>query len=421
MGLTITEKIIARASGRETVCSGELVWANVDMAMMQDSGGPRRIANNLEHLRVPVWDPDKVTIVSDHFVPACNETEAGIQIVTRAWVKKYGVSKFHESQGICHIVAIEKGYVRPGILMVGGDSHSCTGGAVGAMVVALGSTDMLGVLVTGRTWLRVPETIKIIWEGKLPLGTYAKDMALANLKQLGTAGATYKVLEFTGDTVASLPLDERIILTNMSIEMGAKTGIIEPDEKVLLYMEEKNVEFNPVHSDPDAKYSQILVNKAEELEPLVACPHSPDNVIAADSLKGVSIDQAFIGGCTGGKYHDLATAAAILKGKKIATGTRLLVAPASQQVLQRALADGVLETLLNAGATLLPSACGPCGGLSMGVLGDGERCISSTNRNFRGRMGSSNSEVYLGSAATVAASAVTGYITDPRNFHRELK
>ena len=418
MGLTITEKIMARASGRETVRPGELVWANVDMAMMQDSGGPRRIANNLEHLGVPVWDPDKVTIVSDHFVPPSNETEARIQTVTRAWVKKYGVSRFHEFQGICHIVPIERGYVRPGILMVGGDSHSCTGGAMGAMVVALGSTDMLGVLVTGRTWLRVPETIKIVWEGKLPPGTFAKDMVLANLKQLGTAGATYKVLEFSGETVTNLPLDERIILTNMSIEMGAKTGIIEPDDTVLRYMEGKDVEFNPVYSDPDAKYSKILVNEAEDLEPLVACPHSPDNVASADSLHGIALDQAFIGGCTGGKYHDLATAAAILQGRKIAVGTRLLVAPASQQVLQRALADGVLEVLLNAGATLLPSACGPCGGLSMGILSDGERCISSTNRNFRGRMGSSNSEVYLASAATVAASAVTGQISDPREFIR---
>lgn len=418
MGLTITEKIMARASGRETVHPGELVWVNVDMAMMQDSGGPRRIANHLEHLNASVWNPDNITIVSDHFVPPSNETEARIQAITRAWVKKYGIKKFHEFEGICHIVPIEKGYVRPGILMVGGDSHSCTGGAMGAMVVALGSTDMLGVVVTGKTWLRVPETIKIVWEGKLPPGTYAKDMVLANLKQLGTAGATYKVLEFTGDTVRNLPLDERIILTNMSIEMGAKTGIIEPDETVLKYMEEKKVEFNPVYSDPDAEYSRILVCEAEELEPLVACPHSPDNVAAAASLSGVSVDQAYIGGCTGGKYHDLATAAGILKGQKVAAGTRLLVAPASQQVLQRALADGVLETLLNAGATLLPPACGPCGGLSMGVLSDGERCISSTNRNFRGRMGSSDSEVYLGSAATVAASAVTGRITDPREFIR---
>ncbi|GAB6174133.1 3-isopropylmalate dehydratase large subunit [Paradesulfitobacterium aromaticivorans] len=418
MGLTITEKIMARASGRETVRPGELVWANVDMAMMQDSGGPRRIANNLEHLGVPVWDPDKVTIVSDHFVPPSNETEARIQSVTRAWVKKHGIHKFHEFEGICHIVPIEKGYVRPGILMVGGDSHSCTGGAMGAMVVALGSTDMLGVLVTGRTWLRVPETIKIIWEGKLPVGTFAKDMVLANLKQLGTAGATYKVLEFSGETVTNLALDERIILTNMSIEMGAKTGIIEPDDTVRAHMKDRDVDFDPVYSDPDAEYGQILINKAEDLEPLVACPHSPDNVTSAGSLQGITIDQAFIGGCTGGKYHDLATAASILKGRSIATGTRLLVAPASQQVLKQALADGVLDILLNAGATLLPSACGPCGGLSMGVLSDGERCISSTNRNFRGRMGSSNSEVYLASAATVAASAVTGQISDPREFIR---
>lgn len=418
MGLTISEKILARASGKETVNPGEMIWVNVDMALMQDSSGPRRIADNLEKLGVGVRDPERITIVSDHFVPPSNETEAQIQIVTRQWVKKYGIKRFHELEGICHIVPIEKGYVKPGILMVGGDSHSCTGGAMGAFVVAFGSTDMLGVLVTGRTWLRVPESIKVVWQGHLPAGVFAKDMILANLKQLGSAGATYKVLEFSGETINELSLDERLILTNMSIEMGAKTGIIEPDEKVFKYLEKRASEYQPLFSDPDANYCQVYINNAEELQPLVALPHSPDNVVAVNSIEPISIDQALIGGCTGGKYHDLLTAATILKGNKIASDVRLLIAPASREVIQRAGADGTLQALLEAGATLLPSVCGPCAGLSMGILADGERCISSTNRNFQGRMGSSSSEIYLASAATVAASALTGRITDPREFIR---
>ena len=418
MGSTISQKILARASGKETVSPGDLIWVNIDMVMMNDSGGPRRIDPNLQRLNLPIWDPEKVTVISDHFVPPSNETEARIVDITRKWVRKHGIKKYHELEGICHIVPIEKRYIRPGMLMVGGDSHSSTGGALGAFEIALGSTDMLGILISGRTWLRVPESIKIVWEGKLPPATSAKDMLLATVKRLGIAGATYKVLEYTGEAVHALSLDERIILTNMSIEMGAKTGIIEPDEKVFNHLAGRPEEYPVFYSDPDAEYAQIISNRADELKPLVACPHSPDNVAAAEDLRGIKIDQALIGACTGGKYSDLAMAAAILKDKKIASGMRLLIAPASQEIIQRAAADGTLQVLLDAGATLLPSACGPCAGLSMGVLTDGERCISSTNRNFQGRMGSSDSEVYLASAATVAASALTGEITDPREFTR---
>ncbi len=420
MGQTVAEKILARASGKSEVRPGEIIWVEVDLVMMNDSGGPRRIAANLERLGTGVWNSDRVTVVADHFVPACNDIEAGILALTREWVRRQGIQKYHELEGICHIVPIEKGYVLPGTLMVGGDSHSCTGGALGALAIALGSTDMLGVLVKGSVWLKVPETIKIVWEGNLPPATSAKDMILYNIKQLGLEGATYKVVEFTGDTVRRLNIDERIVLTNMTIEMGAKTGIIEPDETVFAYLAQRTcVEYSPLFSDPDACYSQVIRCRAEELEPLVACPHSPDNVEKAASLPELPVQQALIGACTGGKYSDLAAAARVVSGRRVAPGVRFLVAPASREILRRAAADGVLAILVEAGATILPPACGPCAGLSNGILAPGERCVASTNRNFQGRMGSPEAEVFLASPATVAASALAGKIVDPRVYLEE--
>ncbi|MCL6448122.1 MAG: 3-isopropylmalate dehydratase large subunit [Armatimonadetes bacterium] len=417
MGQTVAEKILARASGRADVKPGEIIWAKVDLVMMNDSGGPRRIAANLDRLGACVWDSDRITVVADHFVPACNDVEADILALTRNWVKQHGIKRYHELEGICHIVPIEKGYVLPGILMVGGDSHSCTGGALGALAIALGSTDMLGVLVKGSFWLKVPETIKIIWEGNLPPATSAKDMILFNIKQLGLDGATYKVVEFAGDTVRRLSIDERIVLANMTIEMGAKTGIVEPDEVVYQYLAQRaSAGYTPLFSDSDAVYSRLIHCRAEDLQPLVACPHSPDNVETVASLPELPIQQAFIGACTGGKYDDLVMAAQVVNGRRVASGVRFLVAPASQQIIQRAAASGVLSRLVEAGATILPPACGPCAGLSNGILSARERCIASTNRNFRGRMGSSDAEIFLASPATVAASAVAGKIIDPRVF-----
>lgn len=416
MGETLAQKIIGRASGRSNVQSGEIVEANVDFAMMHDSGGPRRIGAAMEKLGAVVWDPEKVTIVSDHFVAASDSTEASIIKLTREWAEKYNIKKFHEREGICHIVPVEKGYIRPGIFYVGGDSHSTTAGALGCFAIALGSTDMLGVMVTGRTWVKVPETVQIEWHGQLPEGVMAKDMMLMTIARTKIDGATYKAVEFVGDTVHSLSMDERLVLSNMAIEMGAKAGMIEPDEIVYDYLRQRGVaEYAPVFADADAEYSETLKFDAAKLQPMVALPHSPDNVKPVAEVEAVKVDQAYIGACTGAKYEDLKLAAQVLKGHTVAPGTRLMIAPASSAIIRRAMKDGILNVLIDAGATILPTGCGACAGLGMGVLAPGETSISSTNRNFPGRMGAGAS-VYLASPLTVAASAITGNITDPRQL-----
>lgn len=416
MGQTLAQKIIARSSGRTTVNPGEIVEVEVDLAMMHDSSGPRRIAPVLEKWGISVWNPDKITIVCDHFVAASDYTESSILKFTREWAKRYNITKFHEREGICHIVPVERGYIKPGMMYVGADSHSTTAGALGCFGIALGSTDMLGVLVTGKTWVKVPETIRIIWNGRLPVGVMAKDMMLKTIQTTRIDGATYKAVEFAGETVLSLSMDERLVLSNMAIEMGAKAGMIEPNEIVFDYLRERQVtDYEPVYADEDAFYSETLFFRADELKPLVALPHSPDNVYAVDEVEALPIQQAYIGACTGAKFEDLKMAAEVLKQRRVAPGTRLLIAPASSEIIKRAAREGILNTLIEAGATLLPTGCGACAGLGNGVLAPGERCISSTNRNFPGRMGK-GAEVCLASPATVAASAVTGRITDPRVF-----
>ncbi|MDO8490690.1 MAG: 3-isopropylmalate dehydratase large subunit [Dehalococcoidia bacterium] len=417
MGKTISEKILARACGVQALKPGDIVWAKVDLALMHDSSGPRRIAPTLEKLGAPVWNPDKVVIVADHFTPPCDVTEAEIQRVTRDWAQRNHVRRYHEGEGICHIVVIEKGYVAPGMLLVGADSHTGTAGALGAFAVAIGSTEMAGVLVTGEVWLRVPKSIKVVWEGTLPPAAMAKDMFLKLAGDLGVDGAAYQAVEYSGSTVAGLPLDERLVLTNMAIEVGAKTGIMAPDQQIAAYLKDRGIPvYEPVLSDEDAGYSRIISYRSSDLEPLVACPHSPDNVRKVSEAGPVPVQQAYLGGCTGGKYFDLVSAARILKNRVASPATRLLVAPASRDIMKRCLAEGVISTLVDAGATILPPSCGACAGLDMGILAQGERCISSTNRNFKGRMGHADSEVYLASPMTVAASAVKGVITDPREF-----
>lgn len=418
-GETLAQKILARAAGKSRVEPGDLIWADVDLAMMQDSGGPRRVQEHLERLGVGVWDPDKITVVADHFTPGMDVSESRILQITRDWVKRYGVRRYHEAEGICHIVPGERGYVLPGTFMVGGDSHSNTAGAYGCFATALGSTDMLGVLVTGKTWIRVPETIRINWDGKLPDGVMAKDMILYNIGKMGGDAATYMAVEFGGSTIATLNLDERLVLPNMTTELGAKAGMIEPDELIFEHLRQQNAgPYTPLYADPDAAYVRVEQCDASNLEPMLAAPYQPDNVypVAEVAADGIPIDQAYIGACTGAKYHDLWMAARVLKGRRVAPGTRLLVAPASVRALQHAEQDGIVATLLEAGAIILPSGCGACAGLSMGVLGPGQRCISSTNRNFPGRMGDLTAEVYLASPASVAAAAVAGRIVDPREY-----
>jgi homoaconitate hydratase family protein len=415
VGKTVAEKILARKSGRESVTPGEIVWCDVDLAMVHDSSGPRRLQPMLERLGASIWDPSKVVIATDHFVPANDQTEVEIARITRDFAKARGIAKYHEAEGICHIVPLERGYVHPGMLFVGADSHSTTAGVMGAFAVPVGVTEMLGVLVTGEIWLKVPVTTRIEWNGPLAEGCMAKDMVLTVLREIGDDGATYHALEYGGEGVYGLPFDERIVLTNMAIEHGAKTGIIPPDELVFDLVGGAGRE-TAAYPDPDASYARVIRHRADELVPLVAYPGSPDNGAPATDARGERIDQAYIGACTGAKYTDLEAVARVLRGHHVAAGVRMLVAPASKEVMRRAAQSGVLATILEAGATLLPTGCGACAGLGHGVLGAGERCISSTNRNYPGRMGHVEAQVFLASPLTVAASALTGTVTDPREF-----
>lgn len=415
MGQTVAEKILARKSGRTRVTPGEIVWCGVDLAMVHDSSGPRRLGPMLERLGASIWDPSKVVIATDHFVPANDQTEVEIARVTREFAHARGIAKYHEAEGICHIVPLERGYVHPGMLFVGADSHSTTAGVMGAFAVPVGVTEMLGVLVTGEIWLKVPVTTRIEWNGPLAAGCMAKDMVLKVLGEIGDDGATYHALEYGGQGVYDLPFDERIVLTNMAIEHGAKTGIIPPDELVFGLVGGAG-RAEAAYPDPDATYARVIRHRADELVPLVAYPGSPDNGAPAADARGERVDQAYIGACTGAKYTDLEAVARVLRGRRVAPGVRMLIAPASKEITKRAAASGLLATILDAGATLLPTGCGACAGLGHGVLGPGERCISSTNRNYPGRMGHIDAQVFLGSPLTVAASAVIGTVTDPREL-----
>ena len=421
MGMTMAEKIIARAAGKASVKPGEFVWAKVDTAMMDDLLGPRVvIADEIKRLGNKIWDPDKVVIISDHYSPAANITQAEILKFTRNWAKEYGIGKYYEGLGPCHQILAEKGFDIPGTLMVGTDSHTCTAGAFGCFGTGIGSTEMLGVLLSGEIWLRVPETMLFKWKGQLRPGVYAKDIILRTIKEIGQEGATYKVMEFAGEAIEALSLDERMAITNMVVEAGAKTGLIAPDEKVFDYLQAIGADKGtPVYSDEDAVYSEVYEFDASQLVPQVALPHEVDNVVDITEAAGEQIDQAYLGSCTGGRYSDLEEAAKILKGHKVHPDVRFLVSPASRSIYHKALRNGIIEILSDAGAMVLAPSCGACLGLHSGILAGGERAISSTNRNFVGRMGHKTAEIFLASPAAVAAAAITGKITDPREFLQE--
>jgi 3-isopropylmalate/(R)-2-methylmalate dehydratase large subunit len=419
--MTLAEKLVARAAGMAQVRPGEVVTAKVDLAMMHDSGGPRRVAPMLERLQAKLWDPDRVVVISDHYVPAVDAESAGILDLTRKWVKAAGVTKFHDMQGICHVVLPERGHLRPGMFVVGGDSHSPTGGAFGAYMFGVGATEMCGVLVTGEIWLRVPETILLHWSGELRPGISAKDMILAMCARLGMDGGRYQAIQYAGETIAALPMQERMTLSNMAAELGAQTGLIAPDQVTRDYLLSVGVPTSQIdvetwQGDAAASVAERHVFDATTLSPMVAAPHSPANSASVVEHKDVPIDQAYIGACTGAKINDLRMAASVLKGRKVASGTRLPIAPASARTTAEAAADGTLAALTEAGAILLSSGCGACAGYGAGVLAENETCIASTARNFKGRMGAGSSKVYLGSPYTVAASAIAGRITDPREF-----
>ncbi len=419
MGQTLAEKIIARAAGREHVSPGEIVTCSVDLAMMHDSGGPRRIKPILEKLGVEVWDADRIVVVSDHFVPAVDVQSAEILNLTRKWVAAQGIKNFYDMQGICHVVLPERGHLAPGMFVVGGDSHSPTGGAFGCFMFGVGATDMAGIVATGETWIKVPETISIDWSGKMPHGTCAKDIMLKLCASLGMDGGDYQVIQYCGEVISSFGMAERMTLCNMAAELGAQTGLIEADDTTLEFIENvtgARPDGQSWHGDADASYRKVLKFDADELSPQVAAPHSPANAAGVDQHAGAKITQAYIGACTGAKLNDLQMAAEILQGRQIAPNIRLLIAPASVRQLAQATEEGTLGILLAAGATLLPSGCGACAGYGAGVLGEGDVCIASTARNFQGRMGSKSAHVYLASPYTVAASAIAGEICDPRQF-----
>ncbi len=421
MSATLAEKIIARACKQDRVQAGDIVTAGIDLLLMHDSGGPRRVASRLEKLGTRVWDPGKVVLVSDHFVPAVDLESAEILALTRRWAQEQGV-RHYDMLGICHVVLQEHGHVQPGMFCVGGDSHSPSGGAFGAFMVGLGATDITAALATGETWLRVPGTTRVELDGTLPRGVSAKDVMLM-LCAVHGMGNDGEVFEYAGEAVRAMPMQERLTLCNMAAELGADTGIIAPDTKTLGALEAAGRPFAGdlanLQSDVDAAFSAVHRYDAGSLAPHIAAPHSPANSHPVDDFASIRITQAYIGACTGAKLADLHMAAEVLKGRKVAAGTRLLIAPASTAMTAQAAADGTLATLTEAGAILLPTGCGACAGMGAGMLAAGEVCLSTTARNFKGRMGSAQAEVYLGSPYSVAAAAVKGTICDPRGLLEE--
>jgi len=419
MPATLVEKILARASGRDSVMPGEIVTCAIDLLMMHDSGGPRRVASRLQALGARVWDADKVIVVSDHFAPATDLESAEILALTRRWAATRGV-KHYDGVGICHVVLQEGGHVQPGMFCVGGDSHSPSGGAMGAWMVGVGATEITGALVTGTLWIKVPQSARVNCTGQLQRGVSAKDIMLYLCAQLGMNNDNYAI-EYAGAAVRGLPIAERLVLCNMSAELGAETGIVAADQHTLDALACAGRAFagdlSHWQSDADAVFAMQVDVDADSLPPQIAAPHSPANSAGIDTLTDrVTIDQAYIGACTGAKLSDLRMAAAVLKGRQVASGTRLLIAPASTAMTAQAAAEGTLATLTAAGAILLPTGCGACAGMGAGMLAAGETCIASTARNFKGRMGSADASVWLGSPYTVAASAVRGAICDPREL-----
>ncbi len=415
---TLAEKLCAKAAGRASVRPGDIVTAKVDLAMIHDSAGPRRVEPMLKQLGVGIWDPTRVVLVTDHYTPAVDAESAAILDLTRKFAKARGIEAFYDMQGICHVVLPERGHLAPGMFVAGGDSHSTTGGAFGAFMIGIGATEMAGVLATGEIWVRVPATIHIEWSGRLGRGLSAKDIMLFLCGRLGMDVANYKAVEFDGAALRALPMSERMVLANMAAELGAKVGLVPPDRVTVDYVRaagaRMGADWERWRSDPGAAFEAEHRFDASALAPQVAAPHSPENAAEVAAHGKVAIDQAYIGACTGAKLSDLRMAAEILRGRKVAKGVRLLVAPASARTTQEAAADGTLAALTDAGAILLPSGCGACAGYGAGVLAENEVCISATARNFKGRMGHATARVYLASPYTVAASAVAGHIADPR-------
>jgi 3-isopropylmalate/(R)-2-methylmalate dehydratase large subunit len=409
----LAEKILARKAGRERVEPGEILEFQVDVVMMNDLTGPLAI-ESFREISERVWDPSRVVMILDHQMPANSIEIARDHALMRRFAREQGIENLF-AEGVCHQVLPEKGFALPGSLILGADSHTCTYGAFGSFATGVGSTDLAAAMASGKLWLRVPETVKIVLEGKLGWRVYPKDVILYLVGQIGADGATYQALEFHGRVVKEMSVGGRMTLCNMGVEMGAKAALVPPDDLTLTYVRERaRFPFEPVESDPGAEYAEERIYSLEGLEPQVACPPRVDQVRPVGEVEGKEIDQAFLGSCTNGRTEDLLEAARILKGRRIHPRVRMLVVPSSRETYLEALRLGIIEELVKAGAILGPPGCGACMGSYIGVLAPGEVCVSSSNRNFRGRMGSPEAEIYLASPATVAASALRGELTDPR-------
>ena len=412
---TIAEKILARASGRDEARPGDYVTAEIDLVMSHEL-----LANVIERLAgtdfSSVWDRERIVVPLDHWAPAPNPGAAEIHKRIREFAREQEIKHFYDvGEGVCHLLLPERGHVRPGELIVGTDSHTTTYGALGAAGTGVGHTEMAYVLATGKLWFRVPETIRIEIEGELPEHVYSKDVMLMIAGELGTEVAQYKSIEYAGSAVEGMSVESRMVLSNMAVELGAKFGFCPVDDKVIGYVKARTDRpFEPVFADEGAEYAAVYQFDVSTLSPQVACPHSVDNVKDITEVEGLPIDQFFLGSCTNGKYEDLKIAAEILRGERVHPSSRMIIIPATKGVYRRALEEGLIELFLDAGALVANPGCGACFGGGMGVLAPGERCLATTNRNFKGRMGSPDSEVYLASPATVAASAVQGRIADPR-------
>jgi len=416
MGQTIAEKIFSKKIGK-SVYADDIVTAKVDFLLSHDGLGPMAIDSFKEINGIKVKNPDKACFVIDHFVPSPARNYSLMQQKVREFCKEQNITCYDGGEGICHQVVPEKGYVVPGDLVVGTDSHTCTYGALNAFATGVGSTDAAAVLKTGELWFRVPKTNKVVINGYLQTGVFAKDLVLYLAGRIRANGANYKAIEFSGEAISKLCIDDRLTICNMSIEMGAKAGLMIADNKTKLWLRKRtNREYETINPDVDAVYEKTYEFNACSIVPQVSRPHQVDDVVPVKHVEGQKIQQAIIGTCTNGRLEDLRVAARILKGKKLAQGIRLIVVPASRTVLSEAIEQGIIQTFVEAGGMVITPGCGPCVGSHSGIPSDGETVISTANRNFKGRSGNAHSSVYLASPATVAASAVTGYITDPRNM-----
>lgn len=419
MPQTITEKILAAHAGRDTVVPGELINVRIDMALANDITAPIAIDLFEKSQVQSIFDPERIALVPDHFVPN-KDIRSAVQVQTmRTFARKYHIKHFFElgEMGIEHVLLPELGLVLPGDVVIGADSHTCTYGALGAFATGVGSTDIAAAMITGETWLKVPESIKLTYHGRLREWVTGKDLILYTIGDIGVDGATYKAMEFTGDVIKDLPVADRMTMANMAIEAGAKNGIISPDEVTLDYIKPRAKRaFECYTSDPDAAYAEVKTYDVSSIEPQVAFPYLPENTRSISEVGTIPIDQVVIGSCTNGRIEDLRLAASVLNGRTIDRNVRFIIVPATPTIYRQAIAEGLLEIFLSARGIVSPPTCGPCLGGFMGILGPGERAVATTNRNFVGRMGHSSSEVYLANPAVAAASAILGRIAGPEEL-----